>query len=142
MMLYSEGKSDAQQHDANRILELLTTCYPGHPWAVRIDHGIIFIRHLGYGDKSRDEPGWGMNLKTREVDHDWAVLKKKIVMGAGEWLERAGLARGRYDADQHVEHVDGVPQRKSLDDVVLEYATPAGELRDAPRPQVIKGSNG
>lgn len=140
MLLYSEGRTDAQQDEADKILALLTTCYPGHPWAVRIDLGFIYIRHLAYGDKSRDDNGWGMNILTNEVDHDWAVMKRKVVMAAGEWLERAGLARGRHDADQKVDHVEGVPQKKTLQDFSVEMAEP--ELREAPRPQVIKGSNG
>lgn len=104
MLLMTEGRTDAQASEAEKIMHLLTTVYPGHPWAVRVDQGIIFIRHLEFGSN------WGMNLKTAKFDHDAAVLNKKIVMLAGEWLERAGLRRGRWEENGGY-RVEGVPER-------------------------------
>src|SRR3990167_7693223 len=83
-------------------MHILTTVYPGHPWAVRVDQGIIFIRHLLFG------ANWGMNIKTKDVEHDSAVLRKKVVMYAGEWLGRAGLKRGRADGTE-IARVEGRP---------------------------------
>jgi len=103
-VLYTEGSTEAQASEAEKIMHILTTCYPGHPWAVRVENGIIFIRHLAHGSN------WGMNLKTKEVDYDAAVLRKKIVMLAGEWLERAGLKRGRDEGAEGY-RVEGVPER-------------------------------
>lgn len=103
--LYYEGSTQALEDDAKGVLSLLWATYPGHPWAVRCERGIIFIRHLGFGKN------WGMNLRVTEADHDAAVMKRKIVMLAGEWLERAGMARGRADADQDIERVEGVPEK-------------------------------
>jgi hypothetical protein len=131
VILFTEGSTDAQASEAEKVMHLLCTAYPGHPWAVRVDEGIIFIRHLAYGKN------WGMNLKTREADHDAAVLKRKIVMLAGEWLERAGLARTRYD-DAEITKVEGVPEPNAQPfrpaEIVVEHA----EMRDRPRPQVMK----
>jgi hypothetical protein len=104
MILLTEGSTDAQASEAEKVMHLLCAAYPGHPWAVRVDKGIIFIRHLAFGTN------WGMNLKTTEADHDAAVLKRTIVRLAGEWLERAGLKRGRYE-DQEVNRVEGVPEK-------------------------------
>lgn len=103
MILYSEGGTKQQQADAHTVLEILCDVYPGHPWATRVDGGIIFIRHL-------EMPGdWGMNLKVRKLYHDAAVFKKEVIMAAGEFLERAGLVRGRHDGSEIV-RVEGIPE--------------------------------
>lgn len=104
MILHTEGPTEALHDNAKEIVDLISTVYPGHPWAVRCDKGFIFIRHLAFGSN------WGMNLRVKEADHDAAVLKKKLVMLAGEWLERAGMKRGRYDPDQETYRVEGVPE--------------------------------
>ena len=88
MILYSEGATQAQENEAEAILFVLTDIYPGHPWAVRVYPGGFFIRHLAFPNN------WGMNCKYRDFAHDAAVLKREIIMMAGEWLERAALKRG------------------------------------------------
>jgi hypothetical protein len=103
-VLYTEGSTDAQASDAEKVMHVLCTAYPGHPWAVRVDKGIIFIRHLAMSGK------WGMNIKTTSVDHDAAVMQRTVMLLAGEFLERAGLVRGRDDGSEVV-HVDGLPER-------------------------------
>lgn len=131
--LYFEGKTTALEDDAKGVLSLLWATYPGHPWAVKCDTGMIFIRHLGFDGK------WGMNLKVSEVDHDAAVMKKKIVMLAGEWLERVGMIRGRHDSDQEIEHVEGVPQKYQPHQPLPDTMTVKrveGEIREERRPQV------
>lgn len=138
MIVYEEGKTPQQQGEAHDILALLTTCYPGHPWAVRVDDGIIFIRHLAFGDGK-----WGMNLRTSEVDHDAAVMRKKIIMLAGEWLERAGIARTRFDSDQENYRVEGVPERHQPhqplpEGVKIVMPDSPTELRSEARPQVME----
>ena len=105
MIGHVEGDTLEQVGEARRVFDLLGQFYPGHPWSVRVMPGIIFIRHLDF------PTNWGMCLKTREADHDAAVLKKKLIMLAGEWLERANMRRGRADADQEHGRVEGVPEK-------------------------------
>jgi hypothetical protein len=129
VLLFSEGDTTAQESDAHEIMTLVTAAYPGHPWAVRVAGGVIFIRYL-----DPTLPGnWGMVIKVDDVQHDAAVLKKRVIMAAGEWLERAGLKRGRENGDE-IERVEGVPEPKqaTFSDTVIQ----AGTLRDTPRPQV------
>jgi hypothetical protein len=138
MILYSEGATKTQEDEAEMILGVLTQIYPGHPWAVRVYDGGFFIRHLAFPHN------WGMNFHYRDVSHDAAVLKKQIILKAGEWLERANMKRGRYDADQETERVEGVPEKfqphQSLpDDVNLVMGE--APLRIAPRPQALKDVN-
>lgn len=137
MILYTEGATKAQEDEAESILAVLTFAYPGHPWGVRVYDGGFFIRHL-------DFPGnWGMNCKFKDVGHDSAVMKREIIRLAGEWLERANMIRGRYDADQDIVHVEGVPQKNQPhqplpDDVKLVFAENIKPLRTEPRPQAVK----
>ena len=141
-VIHQEGMTDAQEKEAHDILGLLSLVYPGHPWSVRVMPGLVFIRHLEFGKQ------WGMNLRTSEVDHDAAVLRRKIIMLAGEWLERAGLARGRADADQPTDWVEGVPlidqppqSKPSIEEMTgqkVVIAKEDGSLRTNPMPQVEK----
>ena len=141
MITHQEGMTDAQEHEAHNILGLLSTCSPGHPWSVRVMPGLVFIRHLEFG------ASYGMNLKLREVDHDASVLKRKVIMLAGEWLERAGLARGTAPEDMKIDWVEGVPLRDqppqskpSIEEMTGSKVAIAGEdgIRMNPRPQVEK----
>ena len=66
-------------------------------------------------------------------------------MKAGEWLERANLKRGRYDEEQEIGRVEGVPEQdqpnKPLDMKVIlpdGYNPDNPQLRDAPLPQALK----
>lgn len=130
-ILYTEGSTDAQASDAEKVMHILTTAYPGHPWAVRVGDGFIFIRHLQFGTN------WGMNLRTSAVDHDAAVLRKKIVLLAGEWLERAGFKRGR-EAGQEAGSVEGVPEAPTVQFDTVVNAADHEPMRETVRPQVIK----
>jgi hypothetical protein len=130
VLLYSEGDTPHQESDAHEVMTLLTVAYPGHPWAARVAGGVIFIRYL-----EPSLPGhWGMVVKVNDVQHDAAVLKKRVIMAAGEWLERAGLKRGRENGDEIVS-VEGVPLPKTarFDDIEIN----AAPLRDTPRPQAL-----
>lgn len=104
MILYSEGSDNLKQSEADQVLGVLVAAYPGHPWAVRVDGGIVFIRHLELGNN------WGMNTKWRDINHDAGVFKREIIMKAGEFLERAGLVRGRANGDEIVS-VEGIPDK-------------------------------
>lgn len=104
MLLLEEGGNKSMQADAHTVIEILTAAYPGHPWACRVDGGIFFIRHLEF-------PGpWGMVVKFKDVTHSAAAFKREMIMKSGEFLERAGLARGRADGSPIV-RVEGVPDR-------------------------------
>lgn len=105
MLLYSEGGTKAQEDEAEEILECLTTAYPNHPWGVRVYDGGFFIRHLAYPHN------WGMNYRGSKESYSASALKRQIIIMAGEWLERAGVARGRFDADQEIVRVEGVPEK-------------------------------
>lgn len=104
MILYSEGSTELQQADADYVLEVLCEIYPGHPWATRVDGGIVFIKHLGLGNN------WGMVKKFGDLRHDATSFKKEIIMAAGEFLERAHLRRGASNGDQ-IEIVEGLPEK-------------------------------
>ena len=131
MILWTEGATKAQEDEAEDIINILTMAYPGHPWAVRVYDGGFFIRHLAF------EGNYGMNCKFSQVGHDAAVMRRQIIHYAGEWLERAGIKRGRYDGDQEIGLVEGVPAPKiaAAKDVVIQTSTEP--LRETPRPQVL-----
>lgn len=105
MILYSEGATKAQEDEANSILEVLTQYYPGHPWAVRVYDGGFFIRHLDF------PKNWGMNYKGPESVYSSSAMKRKIIMLAGEWLERANFKRGPNLHEEPLGRVEGVPEK-------------------------------
>lgn len=106
MILHNEGGTQAQEDEARLILGTLCDAYPGHAWSVRVYDGGFFIRYLDPNLSGN----YGMNVKFRDVSHDAAVLKREIIMNAGEFLERAGLVRGRNNEDEIV-RVEGVPDK-------------------------------
>lgn len=136
MIIYSHGGTKAQEDEANSILEVLSFAYPGHPWGVRVYDGGFFIRHLDFPQN------WGMNVKYKDVAHDAAVMKREIIFMAGEWLERAGIPRGRYDADQETQRVEGVPEKdqphQKLPEDVKLIMPDGSAIREEPMPQVLK----
>lgn len=117
MLIGVEGQTEAQALEATKIVFLLWEAYPGHPWHVRVYDGGFFIRHMDF------PKNWGMNVKFKSVCHDVAVMKREIIRNAGEWLERAGLPRKRYEEGQETTYVEGVPNKDQitpkLDDVKL-----------------------
>ncbi len=130
MLLHFEGKTPAQLDEAKAILLTLWEAYPGHPWSVRVYDGGFFIKHLAF------DGSYGMNCHTRNVSHDAAVMKRTIIRNAGEWLERAGMLRGRYDSDQDAGLVEGMPKAKTMDaNLIMADGSP---LRSDPRPQAVK----
>ena len=146
MILWKEGATQAQEDEANMILEVLTFAYPGHPWGVRVYDGGFFIRHLDF------DANYGMNCKYKG-SYSASSLKKQIIFMAGEWLERAGLRRGKWEEDGSIKSVEGVPLRfqpaeyqaeqkdKSLDKIV-EIALAEGAIRTEPMPQVKEAERG
>jgi hypothetical protein len=132
-----EGSTKQLEDDAKGILSLIWNCYPGHDWYVRCLPGVIFIRDLGL-----DAP-LGMAIKVREFDFDAAVLKKKIIMSTGEWLERVGKMRGRKDGDQDIVRVEGMPKHWEKFQPIQQPAktvevAPENGLREEVRPQVAE----
>lgn len=135
MILYSEGATKAQEAEAESILETLTLAYPNHPWAVRVYEGGFFIKHLAF------DGNYGMSCKFRSAGYSASALKRDIIMKAGEWLERAGLARGRGEGEE-ILWVEGVPDRHQPGFVgSREFGRVEGEseIRNTPRPQATKG---
>lgn len=137
MIIYSEGATLAQETEAQDILEALTIAYPGHPWGVRVYDGGFFIRHLDF------DGSWGMNCKHTTKAYSASALKRQVILMAGEWLERAGLARGRLDPEDNAEgrRIEGVPEK----DQPKEYKPPVEAaivgadglpIRSAPLPAV------
>lgn len=99
-----EWENDLDEIAARDATLALCEAYPGHPWHVDARGGVIVIKHM------RMSPKWGMCLKLEVVHHDAAVLKKRAVRLAGEFLERANLKRGRED-DSQIWSVEGIPAK-------------------------------
>ena len=107
-VLYKEGATQQQEDEANAILGILEACYPGHPWGVRVMEGGFFIQYLLV---PFNKP-YGMFCKYTQFGYSASAMKKEIVMMAGEWLERAGLARGGFEEGQEITEVEGVNERR------------------------------
>ena len=137
MILFEEGATTSQHSEAHEILNSLTVAYPGHPWAVRVYDGGFFIRHLDF------PANWGMNCKHQTRLYSASAMSREVIRMAGEWLERAGLKRGRWDGES-TRWVEGVPKRdqppEAKDPVPMSIVldTNYEPLRTEPRPQALK----
>ena len=89
---------------AREIVNTCSTAYPGHDWFCLIRGGVIQVKLMEIS------PNWGMVLHYSQVKGDAGARKKEVIRAAGEFLERANLARG-YKRDEIVAHVEGIPDK-------------------------------
>lgn len=131
-------------------MEALCTAYPGYPWAVRVygddKGGGIWIRHL-MPDGRPSMYGMNMPFSKHRSNNDYSAsaLKKEIIFMAGEWLERAGLARGANRNEDEPTHIEGVPAKhQPAYTPTVEHEVVIGEpdIRTVPRPQAVKNESG
>ncbi|TXH48347.1 MAG: hypothetical protein E6Q97_24985 [Desulfurellales bacterium] len=76
--------------------EVLHNHYPGHAWAVHPQGGCLVIRNLVISEL------YGMVLHMDNLT-DGGARKKRIIRAGGEYLERAGWKRGRYEGQDRPE---------------------------------------
>ena len=101
-----EYADDVDAQLANGVAKILCDTYPSQPWHVNVRGGLIIIKHMKVSAK------WGMVLQYLKVAHDASILRKGVVLSAGELLERAGLSRTAPLEEGHVvRQVDGVPNK-------------------------------
>ena len=93
-LAYAESQDPANLPMAKEILEYLVAAYPNHSWWVRIDGGLVVIKHFGISNTC------GMVRQYSSLSHDAHVRRHDVIMSAGELLERAGLPRGPYEEQQ------------------------------------------
>lgn len=81
---------------AMNMANILHKHYPGHLWAVTCqgDQGIATVRNLALSGK------WGFLLKLKDI-YSASSWDKKLVMAAGELLERYRLSRGKLNINQY-----------------------------------------
>lgn len=85
----TESADDANLPMCKEIAEYLVEAYPGHPWHVRIDGGMLIIKNMRISDK------WSMTRRFSAIAHDAKRRKHDVVMAAGEFLEAANMRRGK-----------------------------------------------
>lgn len=102
---YAESNNPANLPMAKEMLEVLTEAYPGHSWWVRIDGGIVQVKHFDISGTI------GMVRKYRALAQDAHARKRDVIRAAGELLERAHLRRGRRGPEM-VQVLEGAEQYK------------------------------
>lgn len=105
IFLYKEGANQAMEDEAGWILQALDTAYPGYPWAVRVYDGGFFIYNLDFPSN------WGMNCNKKTWIFSASELKRRVILMAGEWLERANLRRGAAREGEQIRRLEGIPER-------------------------------
>lgn len=100
-----DAENPADETMAKGMLADLVQAYPGHAWFVAIKGGVVHVKDLDLNDK------WGMCLHYSQVKGDANERKRDVLRAAGEFLERANVARGAKQAGQHVRSIEGVPDR-------------------------------
>lgn len=92
-VIYTESADPVNLPLAKEIAEVLTFAYPNHSWWVRIDGGIVVIKHFDISTTC------GMVCRYDQLASDAMVRKRDVIRSAGELLERAHLRRGARDGD-------------------------------------------
>lgn len=102
-----EADDAADDLMAGDVARALCEAYPGHPWHVRIGKGLLIIKHMKLSYKA------GIARRYSRLTWDANARKREVVMAAGEYLERAGLTRGRAVEGEVevVQAVEGIDQK-------------------------------
>lgn len=100
-----EADDDKDDGIAADVARILIEAYPGHPWHVRVGRGVIVVKHM------KASPKFGMCHPYDRIAFDAKVLKQSIVRAGGEFLERAGLTRGKAKEGDVIKVVDGIPEK-------------------------------
>jgi hypothetical protein len=138
MIIYEEGATPWMRDMAHDILTLLTTVYPGYPWAVNVygdeKGGGYFIRNLDF------PANYGMNQPKAHRFGSISELRADVLRKAGELLERCGLVRGRNN-DEPIKMMEGVPDKWQPPEYreekyIKNLVVVANELRNEALPQV------
>ena len=90
---------------ATQVLVDLTTAYPSYNWHVVEQDGMLIIKELALS--SQFGP-YGMALRNYK-SYSATQLKHDVIIMAGEFLERAGLPRGKWDGE--VAELEGAEKR-------------------------------
>ena len=88
---------------AKKVAERLHKDYPGHLWAVNVRDGVCVIKNL------RVSTQYGYVLYTTTIDADPDM--KCVMKAGGEILERAAMARKRYEEGDQAVRVEGMKQK-------------------------------
>lgn len=104
-MIYgSVTQNESDDPLARETLETLHQHYPGHAWHVFIGGGVLQVKNLSYSEK------WGMALHLSEINQDYKARRHSIIKAGGEFLERANLARKKFNGEKATS-VEGIPQK-------------------------------
>jgi hypothetical protein len=95
-ILYAKADGQSMQQNladielAKSMSAVLQRHYPGHSWAVNVDgaQGVATIKNF------RLSGNWGFLLHLKQFSA--SEYEKRVVMAAGELLERYALSRGRF----------------------------------------------
>lgn len=127
--VFVEWDDDNLEEDAKWIMfGVLCPAYPGHPWWVRAYKGGFYIGRLDFPDH------WVMNVPTYTKIYSASDYKKRIVMNAGEFLERGNMLRGRLREGDEMTKVEGVPEKKTAEIPNIVIGEP--DKRETLMPQV------
>lgn len=104
MSIFQAAETDAaDMWLAKEVGETLEKHYPGWLWAVKIKGGILFIQSLIVCEQLsmsvKNSAAIGMVIHLNNIMHDAKVRGRKVVMGAGEFLERVNQKRGKITDD-------------------------------------------
>ncbi len=94
----------ADEPMAEQMLADLCVAYPGHAWFVLIKGGVVQIKNMDWN------ASWGMALHYSQIKGDAAERKRDVIRAAGEFLERANVARARR-TEGRVTRVEGIPDK-------------------------------
>ena len=86
-----------------RIMASLLRHYPGWQWSVSAQHeqGVVIVRNLNLANKA----GFVLHIADLK-QHD--AMEREGVDAGGEFLERYGMPRGKFDSDRYMDFIKSV----------------------------------
>lgn len=91
---------------AQNAVQSLVQMYPGYSWFVVVREGLLMVKCAELDWRGR----YCMVRKIGQVQHDHGRLVKELMRAAGEYLERAGMRRGRAEQGVTATFLEGAPK--------------------------------
>ena len=91
---------------AGRVADAIQRHYPGHPWMIEVSHeqGVVMISIPLFTGRHKHV----IHIKTLKSD----PALRKCINAAGEILERYRIPRNRFNVDDFLTSLDGIPKHQ------------------------------
>lgn len=89
-----------------RVADVIQRHYPGHPWMIEVSHeqGVVMVSIPLFTGRHK----YVIHINTLKTD----PALRTVIRAAGEILERYRIPRNRFNVDDFLTALDGIPKHQ------------------------------